>query len=676
MEFKNPEQLVAFHTEWCQAALLTRQQLAWQVGVGQCYTIGAQWIQSGRSLLPLVGDDRSVRWPTNFNPDSSNLRVTVNKVAKYVQKEAAATHPERIEIEGVPSSADVSLDGSVKAQVFEDLSACAMDAAGFIRAAQDANYMRSVAGTWGIGFYISKTIRKTDGVEIPDKCVRAFDFDPVRLVLDPAVKARRLCDHEVVVYEDVWTLSKLERTLGVKLNPDNMPTIGQLTAVEQEINQLSQNQLYVHYRAHSKTKGTRVAQVHVKTNDGHFGLCYYLYWNESREWKAVNFEDPSTPFGGNGLPLALLHGHRRPGAAWSVAAAQMNKDDQDRLNMVASLFYRQIQKHAGFFWSVDARNFPSTMDERQISDKFTNQVGNVLVYQTRADKGVPPPTLHSFPAPQPFIPDTMQQIDDDMRENVARSEGNFGVTKTHVPDRSFQRALDESDQILGIRVTEDIQVYEDLNRVLVGTCVKHVKEEVPGALVALSRAGFGQEEFAVILGSDPSDIGVGLSVRRSSVRHQPLSSKQQALDQALQLQAIDPTQYRIERAVLDTPLTAADGQMHSEITKAVRELTLGRPWQPLALGEYNGFALTQLRRALFDPRAKQNPAIRAAILQAIVDQMEAQAQEAAILSAGTESEQPSGQGGGQPQPVVGPTVATLGDVLAGVSGGGGQGVPG
>jgi hypothetical protein len=48
---------------------------------------------------------------------------------------------------------------------------------------------------------------------IPDKRIRAFGFDFTRLILDPARMSAPLCDHDEVIYSDVWTAAKLKRVL-------------------------------------------------------------------------------------------------------------------------------------------------------------------------------------------------------------------------------------------------------------------------------------------------------------------------------------------------------------------------------------------------------------------------------------------------------------------------------
>ncbi|MCF1193524.1 hypothetical protein LRR18_18200, partial [Mangrovimonas sp. AS39] len=73
---------------------------------------------------------------------------------------------------------------------------------------------------------------------------------------------------------------------------------------------------------------------------------YASYRNHKGEFKTQNFDNPMSPFGGNGLPLGLLHGHRRPGSPWSIGEAGMLKQDQDRLNLLITLYHRILRKYS------------------------------------------------------------------------------------------------------------------------------------------------------------------------------------------------------------------------------------------------------------------------------------------------------------------------------------------
>lgn len=667
--FDNPESLIAHVDDQRRAAQTTRDQLARSIGTAQCYYMGAQWIQSGMPIPVPQRQDGLGRYLTNWNPDSSKLRATVNRVTKYVTKEAAATHPEEIYVDGFSPDSDSSLDGEFTARTLENLANLTIDQSGFLREAQDANANRSIAGSWGLLLYINTYGRMVNGSLVQDRCLKAMSFDPTHLILDPAITSRRLTDHDEIVYEDVWTLAKVKRVLGIELDERKMPEISTLAQHEINMARISGGMLYSHYLAFSKTKGTRVAQVYLKDPTGRHGVSYTMYQDEERKWKVYNFESPESPFGGSGLPLVLIHGHRKPGVPFGIAGGQMTKDDQDRLNLLWSQFFRHQQKYGSPQVLVDKRNFAQDVSDDDIRSQFTNRVGGVVVMGPRGEKQIAAPTFLTPPQPPAYIAEMSQKFEGDMQQQVSRADIHFGLgIKSHVPDAAYERAAEESDQILGIRVREDALAYEDLLNVAVGTVIRFVNDDVPGTLVGLTENGFGQEEFASLMALDPNTVGgCQLKIRESSVRYRSLATKQQSLDTALVNKAIDPIAWRLELATLDIALTANDRQMQAELTRKVQRLVSGEDWRPLPLGEYNAMALTLLRRALFDRKVRGNPQAEQRIIEAIVMQNQAAAMEQ-TLSTPQDQETPQESGPGDEQEPQQPD--TIGSLLAQVGGGG------
>lgn len=676
MDFNRPEELMQFHRDAVSSASMTRLQQSRICAQTQCYYQGLQWWQNNISTSLYRSGTGTGRLWTDWNPDSNKLRATINRTAQHIQKAAAATFPEQIYVDVHQSEADPGIDASFNARVFEQTANCAIDYSAMLDTSRAAQFNRVISGTWGFLFYISNEIRYVDGQEIPDKRIRSAPFDPVRLVLDPADTSRNLLDHEYVIYEDAWTLERVERVLGIKIpdsDRDKYKTIGALMANELMMNTISQNMLYNQYRQHSTSRGTMVTQVHVRDASGRFGRMYVCVQDAKGEYRPVNFDNPVSPFGGSGLPLFLLHGHRRPMSMWSIGEGQMLKDDQDRLNLLGSMYYRWIQTSSGPTRWVDRRNFPKATTDEQIRQQMSNRIGGVMIYEARTEKGIPQPHTDNFPAPPQHIMNDMASIEGSMRQQNHRAEGHYGMgLKSHVPDSSFSRALEEQDQVFGIRVKEDAATYAQATELLIGTTIKFVKEQVPGTLIRLRDDGFGEEEFRVLLGSSEYGCGCTVIVRESSIRFRSIQSRQQDLDKAASVQQITPMEARMERAIMDTPITSSDRQMVSELNKAVHELLAGVPWQPLPMGKYTEVALDLLRRALFDKRAKENPRIKQMVLEAIVLQTRAIGEEAALAAPPVAQGGEAGTMGGGEQPQE----QTLGDILMQMNQQGGQpGVP-
>lgn len=667
MPFKDEKDTLDFLNERRQASSATRRHVANTNAICNCYVQGLQWIS--RSVFRDLGVHGTERRLTDWNPDSTSMRATVNRITKHVVKAAAATFVSKIEVEVTPPDSDTGLDSSFAAQTIENLCANVIRSAGMVAQARDAQFYRCVTGAHGLGMYIQEGTRAVDGQEVPDKQVRCFSFDPIRLMLDPANTSRRLSDHDEVVYEDAWPIQKIRRVFGDKiaawLEEQSLSTIGQLMNFEIQMNALSGGQLYSDYARHSNTKGAMVSQIHCRGPSGRHDLMYVCVRPSKEGIKCVNIDDPRSPFGGCGLPLFLLHGHRRPMSPWSVGDVSMMKDDQDFLNSLRTMYMRMLQTNGGQFWTVDKRHFPDKTTDQEIRSKFSNRINNVVVMQSRAERGVPDPKLHVYPPPPQFLMEDYRAGESDMREQVALSALNYGQVKTHVADETNRRALEESGQVLNIRVKEDAETYTECCGVLVGTELMLMREENPGTLVRLADDGFGPEEFEALLQTDPYSVARLVTVRDSSARQRSLESKTMALNNAAALKQITPTEYRRELAALDIPLTSDDATINAELTKRVDQLLNGKPWRPLPLRAANEICLSLLERALFDPRAKNNPQVEQAVIEATVAQMQAQAAVMALM-AGPQATTGGGQEGGLDDGQGSDTLGSVLNELAGV----------
>jgi hypothetical protein len=240
--------------------------------------------------------------------------------------------------------------------------------------------------------------------------------------------------------------------------------------------------------------------------------------------------------------------------------------------------------------------------------------------------------------------DLMGMFQSEMREQSFRSEGSFGVTKSHVPDSSFRSALEQADQVSGVRITEDIAAYEHILNVLCGTMIGNVQAESRSTLSMLSRAGISAEQFGALASIDPTQVPGTIKIPESSVRYRSHQARRDDLLQAVQLGAIPPDVYlRTMASDLDSPVTDMDKLMSQEAQKAAYLVLLGQPWVPLPLGQYSPYFIDAFRRAILDKRAKADPAAMQRVVQAILLQQQAVAMEQAAVMPQEEQ-----QAGGEP----------------------------
>jgi hypothetical protein len=652
-------------------------ELARRGGIDMCYAEGYQWLQAGSGQQK---GSWEVRFP-NWNPDTNQLRAVQNITTQNLQKAEAATWPDKMECEafGPPGGGTVA---ARTAQVAENAVNALIPHMNYVAKRRDVNFRRCIWGSYGIGLSLTafeRNVKTGDFEHRGYDCVlKAFEFEPTQLVLDPGNQNRDLREHDFVVYRAVWSAAKIRRVLGLQLDENKLKTIGQLTPMQQAVAKLSHGRLYRAFMEHSETKGAVVIQAHIKGDDGRFGemIVAVREGGDDDELRIVNEQNRESPFGGSGLPLALLHAHRRPDALWGISDVSMLRDTQDRTNLASTMLLRMMQKNAAYQWLVPMGCQPRDMSEEEFGHRFHNYVGGIIMYDDKRAMMKPgqTPQLVQYPQPQGFYQDAIQQYKMDARESVHRSDLHYGQVKTHVPDASNRMALEQGDQVLGIRVREDMDTDAHLLTVALGTLVRHAREGSPNLLSILQTdAGFGPEDFGVLSEIDPVRPGVTLALRESSLRHRSHNARRQDLMDMLTVQGIPPQDVRMALARdLDRPLTELDHTIAQDAERAALAVLHGEEWMPLNMGPYGGAYIDAFRRALTDRHARRDPSALDRLNRAIISQTTTLAQEQAMLTAPAE--------GGNPTQATEaeqlPEEAALATVLTALEGGAGSsGVP-
>lgn len=674
--FKSPKEADQFLSDQESAYATVRQTLGTRTFVNRCMVEGIQWIGGGVELANIGRTDRRA---TNWSPDSNKLVATINRTTKLIHETHAATFPDRIEAEVPTGVRDTGIEASNKSHVMESVVNSMIDFSGYVQAARDCNYRRCVDGTHGMGYGIKIKRRamplRNGGEEmVDDQILRAFTFDAMKLTLDPLNQNLDLQNHEFVIYSEVWPIQKINRSLGLKLNENELETCGALMGMEMYANAFSMNRLYANMALFSRTKGARVHQMHIKDETGRFSsMLVGVKIPQGRGVQWVNFDDQETPFGGMGMPFTLLHGHRRPDSMWSVSDVAMLKDDQDRLNLLNTFFYRMLQKNAGAQWMV-AEEAMKSQDPDEFRTQFNNAVFGLVMHKTGTrDRPIPPPQLVKYPDPPAFVQDTIMQNQADMREQVHRPDITQGATKTHVPNSTYQSALQGANQVLGGRIREDLTRHEFLLGVGLGTVVKLAQEGSPSILGELHRSGLNAQDFSILAQSDPYYPVCEIRIRESSIKYESKEQKEDRVWKAVQLQVeTDPMKIRMALADMDIALDKNDKTMHANANRSAQSVLMGQEWQPMNLGEYNQMFITQFQLAMFDQRAIDDPQAQARLNRAIDSQTQVGNM---LLQAKTQAENPQppqpDQPQEQPQPQE-PTEADLNSLLQAIQSGSGS----
>lgn len=659
---QTPKELTDRIRDRMNEAAIDRTRVATAMTLDMRFYEGHQWeTRAGAAIVSTASAGRRII--PNTDPDSSELRVTQNDTTMLVSASAAATFPMALE----PSAETPERDGGVastsRTQVLEDTTLVAVEKSGLLSAARMANFMRCVCGVWGVGWSMQIGEQEIDGEKYTDRAVRAFDFHPMRLALDPACQSGDLRDHDEILYEDVWSVHKLRSVFpGLKIDENQLSTIGQLAFNEVQIGSLTALGGYGHYAKMSRTKGARVFQLHVR--DPASRTFPYMYiavdlrrGEEPLTW--VNSDDPATPFGGDGLPLALIHAYPRPNSWQSISDVAMVRDDQVRMNLVETYKYRVFKSYAGPQNYVERAWFGSAITDDEIQQRMNNRVGGLVIGSPPPGRQAERPQIVTPPQPSVAYSEESERARRNMSEKVSRSPQARGFDpKTHVPFQTTDRLLNEGDRVLSIRVNLDLEAYTDLQKVLLGTYIKNVQAASPSTLGILRKEGFDEHDIGVLLEADPVYPTCVLKLRESDVRHRPVTEKQQAIIQFAQIpNAMDPEDARRALTELDVPVTEEDRHMSRQIGKIVSMILDGMEWQPRPIGRYGAWLVAEMRRALLDRKALEDPAAAERLTRAIVLQQQSAAQESAMVQS---IMQPAQQP--QPQPAQ-PEPATVGEML-------------
>lgn len=628
-----PREVEQYVKDKDSAAAQTRQAYAARSGTDAAYAEGVQWINyadvnfvnstSGRTFLP-----------TSVNPDSNRLRVIMNVLSKRLYKVAGATWPSKMEATIDPPLRDGGVEASFYSQVMEDLYQAWIRKAELLGIRRQVNFRRTINGAHGVLLRLAhgKRTLSINGktIEVNDTRLEAEDFHMLRLILDPAVPHRDLRKHEEVIYHDAWTVYKLRRMFpGIKIDEQRLKTIGDLTPYEQNMASLSGGRLFGAYRQYSKTKGARVYQIHAKDETGNWGTMYSAVDLGNGEWYCPNLDQPTTLFGGDGLPLVLYHGHQRADSPYSISDAALGKDAQDQMNVAMTQHVRAMRAHSGYNIVVDRNWFDPKVSDEDIRSDFTNRTGGIIKGKPRDKNAQPPQWIHS-PAPSPHMLEMVNMMKEDMLDSMFRSEVDLGVVKTHVTKDNTEKALAASGQILGIRVEEDLGSDAQIGTVALGTLIALAKQNAPSVLGMMREEGFDEDDIGVVLAADPSYPTCNLTISASSIRYRaPDEFKSDLIALAsLPVPAIDADQLTKGLVDIDMPATENDRQMGQEIDKAITRLLRGEPWNPLPLGpKYGKWCIADLELALFDKRARRDPNIQAAVAQALQLQQQVMVQQ-------------------------------------------------
>jgi hypothetical protein len=603
----------------------TRGELCRYQSFTRCYYLGEQWMRSSRSG---VGSEHIRREYSNYSGETGPIRAIINRVTLNAIRVSSATNPSNLDVEVVPSNYSTGSVHAIVAKAGQALENNLAREAGFLQCARRANFERTISGVHGIGVCAEKTEK--------GRKLRCFDFDASRLILDPAVCSTDLRDHDWVIYNEVFTVHKLRRMFGSEwvdrnLDERKMPTISQLMPMEMEFYHLSGGKLYSGYFRHSSTKGAIVRFMHIKGDNGVFDRMFVTIDGGKDQEFCYNFDDPETPYGGDGLPYVLLYGHKRPVGRIPISDVGMMISDQDRLNLLATMYYQQLYNYTHRQkWFVDSRWF-GRKDEGEIRRDMAMQI--VMSGGQRHD-GANPPQIVGMPEPSGMLIQEIGRAEDQVREQSFRAEAHTGKVKSHVTTTNLQTTLEQSQLPLDDRLAEDRAAYEKMHSVMLGTAIKILGSDASGYIENLAnRAGVSEYEMRALEAADHTNLHAEIVLQNPGIRYRSRAQRREDVIQMAQLQIIDPIEMsRVLSSELDMPISKTDLQAAKYAKIKALQVRDGAEYVPLNLGKYSAYIVTEMRNLLLDDQTELIDGAMERLDQAIDMQMQFDAEKAQQLA--------------------------------------------
>lgn len=602
----------------------------------RCYYLGAQWISSQRPGARRIEATVDRAYP-NYASDQGPIRAVVNRVTRNTIYTAAQTNPAKIDVDAISSSSNVDSDVRSAAFAGEALANQLIEKSGMLTAARLSNFERTVSGMQGLGVRVEYI-----GDE-GDKCLKCFTFDACRLVLDPGNPSVDLMDHDYVIYDEIITLPKLKRLFGeewvnANIEEKMMSTVGQLMPRELAFNRLSGGELYQKYAQQSSTKAAVVNWMYCKDRYNRFGKMYVTVNANQKEPLWVNENDNESPYGGCGLPFVIIRGHLRPNSRKPISDVGMMMGDQDRLNLMASLWLQQAYDYtAGYQWIVDQRAFSRKKSDPDSVSRELNQ--RVVLMDGTASAARPERIVPNEPSAN--MDSMMRLAEGDVREGAFRSEASRGVTKSHVTNENFARTQEQTELPLDDRIDEDVRQYERLAEVIVGTGIAFLQRRMPYISKLAMNAGLSDFELGVVASLNPRDLPFSIRLRNQSIRRPSRSQRRQNLIDAVSMQAVLPEEMRFVMAEeLDLPLSEGDKRAAKFALQKAVQVRDGEEYVPMDVGEYGAWVVRAMRLVMMEDRTSQIEGALARLDAAISAQREFEMQLAMEAEGAMAQEQP------------------------------------
>lgn len=590
ISFKSEAELFKFLDDRHRDSFNTRAEKGYYAIKNRAFYNGFHWLRTAQTLAGGVrmffgqpGD-----WREEYASDEG-MRVTVNRITGMTIQNASSTEWKSIGVVAKQPAATPDIEQRVTADLVETVASVAVDSCRLLGSAKRANLERCIDAMHGIGVRIERPAEGGDRAAT----IRSFTFDGYQLCLDPTELSHDLRDHHEVLYDEVMTWHAAKRAYGDKLSgidEKKLRSVAELLPHEVGMMALSNGRMYSHLSSVQNEKAVLVSTLWLRGPGKRFDRMYVVVDTVGRQGppgndkRAINFENPENPYGGCGMPLTLLTGYMRPGEALPISDVGMMCDDQNRLNLSASLYMQQVfDLTTNVIYAIDSGWMgQNRIDQNSIEEQLRQ---GILIGRTNGAQRFAPPQLITRPQPSQSLPADMAAHESGMRQQAFQSNLHAGEAKTHVPDATNQLTVELVEAPLEDRRDEDVGRVGALVEVIAGTMVGLVRRGSAAAIQSLKDAGVNETQIGrLIRAVDPNRLPVSLAVSRDSVRHRTTGQMRRDLIRLAELGVHNDPIIRGELARLDFPLSPADKGLERWANRKVADIIAGEEYEPVPLG--------------------------------------------------------------------------------------------
>ena len=611
------------------------RRVAQQEYAARCrsYDAGVQWLSRGVAGNQLDTQAlRAFKQASTANvPDGGTapLRTTLNKITENIRRVQAATAPKKLDARSTPDyGIGRSLD-IVKSDVAEAVANAALSDSGALGVARTANFERCIDGMHGFGYRIER--QEID--EGFDARVQCFNFDGYQLTLDPNVTDQCLDNHEYVILTEVVTEHAARRRFGDdqvnRLDVKNLPEVGMLRPIERRFNALTGGILYPEMGSLGKAKGLIVHTIFLRGSSKRFDRMYYMLdmgrsdVEASRSSIITNWEinqrpGGGNPYGGNGMPLFLLFGHRRSKDLHGISDVGMMVDAQDKLNIAASIYFQSLWNYVQKVIFVDRR---SLEDQKSSPSQIMKSMRQGILMLNVRDRNAFAPQMLQMPQPPQAVAADIERFSNDVRNAGFRSAAHAGETKSHVADATVERTIEATEITADDRVDSDIAEYERFIESITSTTIRLAQAGSLSTQKLLFDAGLSDEQMGMLLVIDPFRHLPRLKIAEESIRRRSRSQQKRDIVMLANAGAFanDPDEMRRLLVGIDMPLSNHDKSIQQACEVIAAKIAAGEPYQPYPMGRDAATLIEALRR---QAAQAADPQIRQYISQMIMQQVQ------------------------------------------------------